>query len=137
MDTNEFYPNQQISVIFFSEKFAAERRLVAQRFMRAWLHGVRAYNDALTGDTIAAPGSDDIVRIMAESFNLKPEVIREMHSHAVDASGVVRMESVQKDLDFFVQQGWVNGQIKASDVVDMSFANNANSELGAYQRKSK
>src|SRR5215471_17697820 len=44
MDTNEFYPYQQISVIFFSDKFATERKEVAERFMRAWLRGVRSYN---------------------------------------------------------------------------------------------
>ena len=33
MDTNEFYPHQQISVIFYSDKFARERKDVADRFM--------------------------------------------------------------------------------------------------------
>src|SRR4029453_10833847 len=47
MDTNEFYPHQQISVIFFSDKFATERKAVAEKFMRGWLRGVRAYNDTL------------------------------------------------------------------------------------------
>ena len=96
---------------------------------------MRAYNDAMRGDKIAAPGSDDIVEIMARSFNMKPELVREMHSHAVDVNGAVNAASVQKDLDFFRQQGWVGGQIKAADVVDMSFAERANAELGPYQRK--
>ena len=135
MDTNEFYPNQQISVIFFSDRFATERKPVAEKFMRAWLRGVRAYNDAMRGDKIAAPGSDSIVEIMARSFNMKPELIREMHSHAVDVNGAVNAASVQKDLDFFRQRGWVGGQIKAADVIDMSFVQRANAELGPYQRK--
>jgi ABC-type nitrate/sulfonate/bicarbonate transport systems, periplasmic components len=33
MDTNEFYPHQQISVIFYSERFATQRKDVAGRFM--------------------------------------------------------------------------------------------------------
>ena len=37
---------------------------------------------------------------------------------------------------FFLQQGWVTGQIKASEVIDMSFAQKASAELGPYQRKS-
>src|SRR5499426_2599527 len=52
-DTNEFYPHQQISVIFYSDKFARERKDVADRFMRAWLRGVRTYNDALKDGKIA------------------------------------------------------------------------------------
>jgi NitT/TauT family transport system substrate-binding protein len=137
MDTNEFYPHQQISVIFFSDKFATERKAVAEKFMRGWLRGVRAYNDTLVGGKIAAPGSDDVVQLMAKSFNMKGELIREMYSHAVDVSGAVNAAGIQKDLDFFLKQGWVTGQIKASDVVDMSFAQKAAADLGAYQRKSQ
>ena len=132
VDTNEFYPNQQISVIFFSDKFATERKDVADKFMRAWLRGVRAYNDTIKGGKIAAPGSDEIVAIMAKSFNMKPELIREMYSTAVHVDGTVNAAGIQKDLDFFMKQGWVNGKIAAKDVVDMSFAQKASAALGAY-----
>jgi NitT/TauT family transport system substrate-binding protein len=134
MDTNEFYPYQQISVIFFSDRFATERKGVAEKFMRAWLRGVRSYNDAIKDGKIA--GADEVVAIMAKSFNMNPALIREMYSQAVDVTGAVNATGVQKDLDFFLQQGWVTGQIKASDVIDMSFALKASAELGPYQRKS-
>jgi NitT/TauT family transport system substrate-binding protein len=52
LDTNEFYPYQQISVIFFSDKFATQRKDVAEKFMRAWLRGVRSYNDAIAATTM-------------------------------------------------------------------------------------
>ncbi len=137
MDTNEFYPHQQISVIFYSDKFAAQRKDVADKFMRAWLRGVRAYNDALAGGKIAGPGADAVVQTMAKSFNMSPALVREMYSQAVDVTGAVNAAGIQKDLDFFLQQGWVTGQIKASDVIDMSFASKASAGLGAYQRKSQ
>ena len=136
MDTNEFYPYQQISVIFFSDKFATQRKDVAEKFMRAWLRGVRSYNDAIKDGKIAGVGADEIVATMAKSFNMNPTLVREMYSQAVDVSGAVNAAGVQKDLDFFLQQGWVTGQIKASDVIDMSFAQKASAEFGPYQRKS-
>ena len=134
MDTNEFYPYQQISVIFFSDKFATQRKDVAEKFMRAWLRGVRSYNDAIKDGKIV--GADEIVATMAKSFNMNPVLVREMYSQAVDVTGAVNAAGVQKDLDFFLAQGWVTGQIKASDVIDMSFAQKASAELGPYQRKS-
>jgi NitT/TauT family transport system substrate-binding protein len=137
MDTNEFYPYQQISVIFFSDKFATERKDVADKFMRAWLRGVRAYNDAIKGGKIAGAGADAVVQTMSKSFNMKPELIREMYSQAVHVDGVVNAAGIQKDLDFFLKQGWVTGQVKASDVIDMSFAQKASAALGPYQRKSQ
>ena len=135
VDTNEFYPNQQISVIFYSEKFSTERKAVADRLMRAWLRGVRTYNDTIKDGKIAAPGSDEIVQIMAKSFSMKPELIREMYSTAVHVNGDVNAAGIQKDLDFFQSRNWVTGQVKAADVIDMSFAQRASAALGPYQRK--
>src|SRR5713226_3718199 len=132
MDTNEFYPHQQISVIFYSDKFATQRKEVAEKFMRAWLRGVRAYVDSIKGGKIAGPGADDVVQTMAKSFNMNPALVREMYSQAVDVTGDVNAAGIQKDLDFFLAQGWVTGQAKASDVIDMSFARNASATLGAY-----
>jgi NitT/TauT family transport system substrate-binding protein len=136
MDTNEFYPYQQISVIFFSDKFATERKDVAEKFMRAWLRGVRSYNDSIKNGKIAGAGADEVVATMAKSFNMNPTLVREMYSQAVDVTGAVNAAGIQRDLDFFLRQGWVTGQVKASDVIDMSFAQKASAELGPYQRKS-
>src|SRR5215475_4741946 len=117
-------------------RVATQRKDVAEKFMRAWLRGVRSYNDAIKDGKIAGAGADEIVATMAKSFNMNPALVREMYSQAVDVTGAVNAAGVQKDLDFFLQQGWVTGQIKASDVIDMSFAQKASAELGPYQRKS-
>jgi NitT/TauT family transport system substrate-binding protein len=135
MDTNAFYPNQQISVIFYSEKFATQRKDVAARFMRAWLRGVRVYNDAIKGGKLAGSGADEVVQTISKSFSMNAKLVREMYSQAVDVDGVVNGASIQKDLDFFLKQGWVNGAVKASDVIDASFAETASAALGPYQRK--
>jgi ABC-type nitrate/sulfonate/bicarbonate transport system substrate-binding protein len=66
---------------------------------------------------------------------MNPALVREMYSQAVHVDGTVNADGIQKDLDFFLKQGWVNGQIKASDVIDMSFAQKASAGLGPYQRK--
>src|SRR5437660_1231137 len=137
MDTNEFYPYQQISVIFYSDKFATQRKDVADRFMRAWLRGVRSYNDAIKGGKIAGTGAGEVVQTMAKSFSMSPTLVREMYSQAVHVDGTVNVAGIQKDLDFFRQQGWVTGQVKANDVIDMSFAEKASAALGPYQRKSQ
>jgi NitT/TauT family transport system substrate-binding protein len=110
MDTNEFYPYQQISVIFFSDKFATQRKDTAEKFMRAWLRGVRCYNDSIKDGKIAGLGADEVVATMAKSFNMNPTLVREMYSQAVDVTGAVNATGIQKDLDFFLKQGWVTGQ---------------------------
>jgi NitT/TauT family transport system substrate-binding protein len=103
--------------------------------MRAWLRGVRAYNDAIKDGKIAGPGADEIVQTISKSFSMNPTLVREMYSQAVHVDGAVNAEGIQKDLDFFLKQGWVTGQVKASDVIDPSFAKKASAALGPYQRK--
>ena len=134
MNTDDFYPHQQISVLFYGEKFAAERADVAVRLMRAWLRGARTYNDAIKDGHIAGPGADAVVETMAKSFSMDPELVRRMFATAIDPNGDVNAAGIQKDLDFFQKQGWVAGGPKAADFIDMSFARKAAASLGPYKR---
>jgi NitT/TauT family transport system substrate-binding protein len=134
MNTDDFYPHQQISVLFYSEKFATERAEVAARLMRAWLRGARTYNDVIKDGHIAGPGADGVVDTMAKSFNMAPDLVRRMFATAIDPNGDVNAAGIQKDLDFFQKQGWVSGGPKAADFIDMSFARKAAASLGPYQR---
>jgi NitT/TauT family transport system substrate-binding protein len=134
MNTDDFYPHQQISVLFYSEKFATERADVAARLMRAWLRGARTYNDAINDGHIAGPGANAVVETMAKSFSMDPELVRRMFATAIDPNGDVNAAGIQKDLDFFQKQGWVAGGPKAADFIDMSFARKAAAALGPYQR---
>jgi NitT/TauT family transport system substrate-binding protein len=136
MNTEEIYSNDQITVLFYSDKFATERPAAAQKFMQAFLRAVRFYNDALRGGKIAGPGADEIVAIMGKAFHLGPDIIRDMNSQAVSPDGEVIVASIQKDLDFFRSQGWVKTPIKLSEIVDMSFAQKASAALGPYRRPS-
>jgi NitT/TauT family transport system substrate-binding protein len=134
MNTDDFYPHQQISVLFYSEKFATERADVAARLMRAWLRGARTYNDTIKDGHIAGRGADAVVETMAKSFSMDPELVRRMFATAIDPNGDVNAAGIQKDLDFFQRQGWVAGGPKAADFIDMSFARKAAAALGPYQR---
>ena len=53
---------------------------------------------------------------------------RDVFAAPSHVDGAVNDAGIQKDLDFFLKQGWVTGQIKASDVIDMSFAQKASSQ---------
>jgi len=46
-------------VTFFSDHFISSRRDAAERFMRAYLRGVRMYNDALKDGRLAGPKANE------------------------------------------------------------------------------
>jgi NitT/TauT family transport system substrate-binding protein len=136
MNSEDFYPYGEVTMVFYGEKFVKDKPDLALRFMRAYLRGVREYNDALKNGKVS-PSSTHVIEVMSEYFKLNPDLITKMYAPAVDPDGKLQMASLQKDLDFFRSQGWVTQPIDLNKVVDLSFAQKASAELGPYNSKAK
>jgi NitT/TauT family transport system substrate-binding protein len=134
MNTEDFYPYGQVTMVFYGEKFVKEKPELALRFMRAYLRGIRAYNDALKNGKVQ-PGASHVIEVMSKNFNLSPDLITKMYAPAVDPDGKLQVASIQKDLDFFRSQGSVTLPIDLGKVIDLSFAQKASAELGSYHRR--
>jgi NitT/TauT family transport system substrate-binding protein len=133
---DEVYPNQQTAVVLYSEEFAQNRPEIAQKFMRAYLKGVRDYNDALRDGHISGPAADAVIALLMEYTNLKdPEVYRQLSPNACNPDGDVNVESLKKDLEFFRELNLIEkGNISVEQVVDHSFARKVVQELGPYRK---
>jgi NitT/TauT family transport system substrate-binding protein len=134
MGNDQVVPDQQIAVAIYSGKFVAERRDVAQRFMRAYLRGVRDYFRALKGGRLAGPNADEIIAILTEYTTIKdPAVYRRIIPSSVDPDGRVKLDSLKTDLAFYKEHGFVQSPtIEVEDVVDNSFVEDAVKALGPY-----
>jgi NitT/TauT family transport system substrate-binding protein len=135
-NTNDFYPNQQISVIFYSEKFATEQKDVALRFMKGSLRGVRAMLDSVEKGRIKKDARKTI-DILTRELSMPEDILTSIYMNAVNASGDINRAGVEKDLAFFREKGWVSDPVDLDKVVDLSFANEANKQLGAYVQAPK
>ncbi len=135
--TQDVYPDYEVSLILFGEKFRGERRDVARRYLRAVLRAARDYNDVLANGRWKTDGSaNDVIAIFARRANQSEDVIRAITPPAADPDGVIRMASVRKDLAFFQDQGDVaNKALTADQCVDTSLTEQATKELGPYIRK--
>src|SRR5262249_55352194 len=60
LGVDQFYPNFETAVVFYSEKFIKERPDDAKKFMRAYLRGARDYNDALDHDRLTSPAAAEV-----------------------------------------------------------------------------
>jgi NitT/TauT family transport system substrate-binding protein len=129
------YPNQQTAVVFYAENFISNRRDVAQRFMRAYLRGVRAYNDALSDGRLGGPNAPEIITILTKYTTLKD--VASYHSlvpSAVNPDGRVNLVGLEEDLQFFREQGLIQpGEVTVNQVVDTSFVDAVDRELGPYR----
>lgn len=130
------FPGHQIANLLYSEVFIKDRRDVAQRFMRAYLRAVRFYNDALTHGKLAGPNASEVIAIITESTAVKdPAILRGMTPNGCDPNGRVNVASLQHDLEFYREHGYVQSTntVTVNEVVDNSFIDAAVKSLGPYR----
>jgi len=136
LGVDEFYPQFETAVVFYSEKFIKERPDDARKFMRAFLRGARDYNDALDGDRLTAPAAADVIPILTEySFIKNADVYKAMRSHYVDPNGTNNVASLKDVWKFFKDMNLIDGSVTVDQVVDPSFAKWAAEQLGPYKKK--
>jgi len=129
------YPGQQTAAVLFSERFA-NRRLLAQNFMNAYIRAVRDYNGALMDGRLAGPGAREIIAILTEYTDIKnAETFAAMTAFAVNPDGRLNAASLRNDLDFFKERRLVAGKVSVDQVIDNSFAEEAVRVLGPYKDK--
>jgi NitT/TauT family transport system substrate-binding protein len=129
------YPDQQTAVVFYSERFIKSRHEVAERFMRAYIRGVRLYNDALQDGRLAGPAADKIIPILTKYTSTKDEAMfRRIIPSAVNPNGEVNIAGLKRDLAFFRELGLIEAKDASADgVVDGSFVKAAVAQLGPYK----
>src|SRR5262245_17864532 len=129
------YPGQQTAVAFFSDHFIRNRRDAAERFMRAYLRGVRVYNDALMDGRLDGPRANEVIPILVKYTTIKDEsMFRRMVPSYCNPDGEVNVASLRKDLDFFRELGLIEKKdVSVDGVVDASFAKAAVAKLGPYR----
>ena len=129
------YPGHQLAVIFYAGQFARNKPDAAKRFMRAYLRGVRDYNDALKDGRIAGPGAREVIDTLVAYTDIKdPKLHAETSPAACNPDGFADVESLASDLEFFKRMKLIeNADVKAGDVVDNSFVEAVVKELGAYK----
>ena len=134
--TEDFYPDDQIGMVFFSETFIRTKRALGERFIRAYVRALRDYNDAVKDGrfSTSAKGSE-VVRIMAKNLGLKEDAVRATYVQAISPDGRPNDASLRKDLAFFKAQGDVtDAGVSVDQLLDFSFVEAAVKALGPYKR---
>jgi NitT/TauT family transport system substrate-binding protein len=132
---DEIYPNHQISAVIYGGAFA-KKTDIATRFLRAYVRGVRDFNDSLKDGVFAGPKGDEIVAILTEYSLIKdPAVHRSFVQSNIRPDGHLDMASLAEDLEIFRAAGLVEGKVDVKAAVDESFLEAALKTLPPYQAK--
>jgi len=123
------YEDQQSAAIFFSEKFITERPEVAQAWMKAYVRGLRDYNDAFFYDH----RYDETVALLTQWTKVKEiELYSQMVPVGLKPDGSLYTDALAADAQWLTEHGYVKAPVDMSLVVDTSFVEKANQELGPY-----
>lgn len=129
-DLTEFVPKEGGTIVplVYSEKFA-ENKAVATDFMKAYVRGVRIYNDAL----IKNKDKDKVIEIVAKGANVDVAIIRDGFPAGLDPNQHVSIEFLSRLQQFFIAQGFMRASVDVSQYADLSFAQAAVKALGEYK----
>ena len=127
--------NDQTGAVVYSDNFIRNRSALALKLMKAYIRGVRYYNDSLKDGKVAGPNADEIIDAMAKYSSLKDKaVLRAIVPTAIDPDGRLNVESLKADLAFYKAQGLVKSAITVDQVIDNSWVERALTELGPYRK---
>jgi NitT/TauT family transport system substrate-binding protein len=132
---DEFYPRQAVAVVLYGPEFIAKRRDVAQRFMTAYLQGVRFYNGALKDGHFAGPNAPEVIDILTQQTRYKDKALyAKIVPNGCNPDGYVDRPSLETDLKFYREQKFVDNEtVGVGDVVDDSYVEAALKTLGPYK----
>jgi NitT/TauT family transport system substrate-binding protein len=128
-DLVEFVPSGgSIAPLVYSEKFAADRD-AGTRFMKAYMRGVRVYNDAIGKDI----DKDKVIDIIAKAANVPTSVIANGFPAGLDPDQRINKDFLEMVQTFYFEQKLIEKKADIDKMVDASFADVARKELGDYK----
>ena len=116
----------QIAANFYGEKFMKNRSL-AVSFMKGYIRSCRYYYDHALAKK-EGPQYLEILNIISKYTEEKTDAIA-LALPYIDRNGELYSEDIQKQLDWYHQNGMVSKKMSSSDIVDLSFWKEAMGQL--------
>jgi NitT/TauT family transport system substrate-binding protein len=128
-DDWEVTPDGTVVPIVYSEAFATQKRDLGQKFMVAYVKGVREYNDAYRKNKNRA----EITKILADATKMNPALVESMRKGGLDPDQKVSKKWIIATQDFLFDHKYVHQKIDIDKLIDPSFAEYAVKQLGPYR----
>jgi NitT/TauT family transport system substrate-binding protein len=126
LSSQEIIPDQQSAAIFFSPQFSKNQSNLAVRFLKAYLRGVRLYNEGLDNPKKWA----EVVRLLKKHIKIdNDKVWSSMAPVGLNNDGQLLNLSLARDLKWYKEKGYIEKIPNLADFVDQSFVIEATREL--------
>lgn len=123
-------PAPSAGIIYFSPQFA-QKVEAGNRFMIAYVKGLRDYNDAFSKNK----GRKEIVDVLAKATGIKDVALFDkMGMPGLDPDGYADKRALDWSMKYWVSTGELKEPIDIDKLVDNSYVENALKVLGRYAR---
>lgn len=129
--SNKVLKNQQSGALFYSPEFIKNKK-AAQKFMKAYLKGVRLYNQALTDKNLMS----EVTQSLKKHIEITDEKIwLALRKVGLTNDGKLNTESMLSDIQWYHSNGYLDKMPTAEQFLDSQFADAATAELDKNVKK--
>jgi NitT/TauT family transport system substrate-binding protein len=121
-DDADLIPDSEVAYIFYGPNLITDRPDVGERFMVAYLKGVRQYLEGKTERNIA---------LMAEHTELEPDFIKAACWPPMRADGTINTEGVVDFQEWAIERGYMEETVAPDVFWDPHFVEFANAKIDA------
>lgn len=133
-DLTEELPASGVSTtaLIFGKSMLADKS-VADKFMVAYVKGVRTYNDAM----FYGKDKDKIVNLIADRVKIPADQIAKTYPPGLDPNQNIDLDWLSTCEKFYQDNNMLDQDVDPSDLVDTSFRDHAIKQLGEYKPPAK
>jgi NitT/TauT family transport system substrate-binding protein len=113
----EIVPDMQFGVLMYGPNFLEENQEAGIRFMKAYLKGLRQYNEGNT---------DRNVEILTEYTGLEADLVQRSCWPPMHGDGMIITDTIDAYQEWALSKGYIEGMIPVDDYWDPSFVEQAN-----------
>lgn len=125
----DIYADQQSAGILFARDFSERYPKEAIKFLKAYLRGVRAYNEAF----IHQKEKSKIISLLKKHISINDDKVWfKLTPAGIDPNGKIKWESLEEDIKWYVSKKFLDVSLTKETVIDETFLNEALKEIGYY-----
>jgi NitT/TauT family transport system substrate-binding protein len=130
--SDRILPNHLTAALVFTTRFGATQPDAARRYVTAYLKALRLYNDVFIKGNAAERGG--LIHILSRSTTIsEPAQFDRMVLPGMNPNGMVNVQTLRIDQQFFLATGQQQREVDLAVVVDSQYAAYAITQLGEYR----
>ena len=123
---SDYIPDYQVTTVFTSADYAANKKDVVKRFLKAFSMGADDFNDALVDKTAGDAAAEDMVKLIhkyvyaSRPYEKAAPSIRN-GAMRINKNARLNLTNIKDQLNWFKSEGLVSKDISIDTLVDSSF----------------